>query len=158
MTFTDRLIPTLLAAAVLVFPALAQQFNPPVADIQNAVNAGFTPTEWHMKTNKGMTSAMLEGKPVMAMNGTNLGYIIAVNDVGRMVELQTPGDRAITMPESSLSVQGGIVHAHRIWRPIAGVIRRVDALLKQGDFEESSDWSAPSRNDRVARKLPFVGT
>jgi hypothetical protein len=123
MTFTDRLIPTLLAAAVLVFPALAQQFNPPVADIQNAVNAGFTPTEWHMKTNKGMTSAMLEGKPVMAMNGTNLGYILAVNDVGRMVELQTPGDRAITMPESSLSVQGGIVHAHRIWRPIAGVNR-----------------------------------
>jgi len=117
MRLTDSLIPALLAAAVFALPALAQYINPPVADIQNAVNAGFTPAEWHVMSNKGMTSAMLEGKPVMTVNGENLGYILAVNDIGRMVELQTPGDRAITMRESSLSVQGGSVYAHRVgWR------------------------------------------
>ena len=117
MTLRYRMIPALWASAVIALPALAQDFNPPIADIQNAVNAGFTPVEWQMKTNKGMTSSMLEGKPVMDVHGINIGYILAVNDLGRLVELQTDGDRAITMKETSLSVQGGIVHAHRMgWR------------------------------------------
>ena len=65
---------------------------------------------------------MLEGKPVMNVNGANIGYILAVNDLGRVVELQTIGDRAITMKETSLSVQGGTVYAHRMgWRDRAPV-------------------------------------
>lgn len=111
MSMTAKLMPAMLIAAVCALPALAQHVTrPEITDIQNAVNAGFEPTEWQQMTFKGMTSSMLEGKTVMFMNGRSLGYILAVNDVGHVVELQMPGDRAISLPESSLRVGSGKVY------------------------------------------------
>ncbi len=117
MEMTAKLLSAMAVAGILVLPALAQHVMPPVTEIQNAVSAGFTPTEWHQMTLRGMTSSMLEGKPVIGMGGDKVGYILAVNDLGHMVELQMPGDRAISMPESGLRMQGGNVYAtHMGWR------------------------------------------
>ena len=41
------------------------------------------------------------------MNGQRLGYILAVNDHERMVDLQTPGGIAVSLPESRLRFFGG---------------------------------------------------
>ena len=111
MSMTAKLIPAMLLGAVIALPALAQHvMRPEITDIQNAVNAGFTPMEWQQMTFKGMTSSVLEGKTVMLMNGQSLGYILAVNDVGHVVQLQMLGDRAISLPESSLRVGSGKVY------------------------------------------------
>ena len=59
----------------------------------------------------GMRPSMLEGREVIGMGGHRLGYVLAVNDRARLIELQTPGGVAITMPESRLRLFGGNLFA-----------------------------------------------
>ena len=116
MKITAKLMPAVLAAAVCTLPALARQANaaatqPETTEVQDAVNAGLTPTEWHQRSLKGLTSRMLEGRRVMRANGQSLGFILGVNDIAREVQVQTPSDRSITLPESGLRVEDGKVYA-----------------------------------------------
>ena len=118
MRFTAKLMPALLTAAVFAFPALTQQANaaavpPEPTDVQNAVNSGLTPSEWQQRMMNGMTSRMLEGRRVLRANGHSLGFILGVNDIAREVQVQTPGDRSITLPESELRVDGDKVYTTR---------------------------------------------
>src|SRR6185437_187161 len=63
-----------------------------------------------------MKSSNLEGKRVIGKNGAMLGYVLAVNDHARLVDLQTPGGIAITLPESRLRMFGGQVYALNMGR------------------------------------------
>jgi hypothetical protein len=130
MRVSTKLMPAMLVAAVALPVLVGVAAMPPeVSDIQNAVNAGFTPAEWQKMTLKGMTSSILEGRPVMRMNGQSLGYILAVNDLGRLVELQTPDDRAISLPESALRVEGGTVYVTQMGQ--RGRTAAVNSKLRQ---------------------------
>lgn len=115
MKANAKLMPVMLVAGVFALPALARCTNPAsmrseATDVQNAVNAGLTPTEWQGRSRKGITSRALEGRRVLRANGQSLGFILGVNDIAREVEVQTSGDPAITVPESELRVDGGKVY------------------------------------------------
>lgn len=104
----------MLIAVVFALPALARCTNPPgtrseATDVQNAVNAGLTPTEWQERSRNGMASRVLEGRRVLRANGHSLGFILGVNDINREVEVQTNG-QAITLPESQLRFENGNVY------------------------------------------------
>ncbi len=88
-----RLLPVMLIATALAAPAHA-----------------VTQTGFHREMND-MTSSVLEGRQVIGMNGHRLGYILAVNDRTRMIELQTPGGIAVSLRESRLRFFGGDVLA-----------------------------------------------
>jgi hypothetical protein len=95
-------------AVVFALPAPAQQANAASTqsdsiEIQNAVNSRVTPTEWRQQMVRHMTSRMLEGRRVLRSNGHSLGFVLAVNDIGVDVDVQTNGDRAITLAESELA-------------------------------------------------------
>lgn len=116
MKLTVKLMPAVFIAAIFALAALVQHANaaatqPEGTDIQDAVNAGLTPTEWQQRSLKGLTSRMLEGRLVMRANGQSLGFILGVNDIAREVQVETPGDQSITLPESGLRVQGEKVYA-----------------------------------------------
>lgn len=115
MKANAKLMPVMLVAGVFALPALARCTNPAgmrseATDVQNAVNAGLTPTEWQGRSRKGITSRALEGRRVLRANGQSLGFILGVNDIAREVEVQTSGDPAITVPESELRVDGGKIY------------------------------------------------
>lgn len=114
MKLAAKLVP--LLAVGFAAPVLTQCTNPPavpsgMTDIQTAVNTGLTPTEWQQRSRQGMSSRVLEGRSVLRANGHSLGFILGVNDIAREVEVQTPGDQAITVPESELRVEGDKVYA-----------------------------------------------
>ncbi len=79
----------------------------------------------HMGCLNCMRSADLEGKRVIGMNGRILGYILAVNERGGLVELQTRGGIAISLPESKLRVFGGMVYAPNVSQ------HQIQAMAKQ---------------------------
>ena len=87
MKIIVKLLPALLIATTLAVPAHA------------------TPRSSQSVTMSGT----LEGRNVIGMDGRRLGYILAVNDHARMVELQTPGGIAVSMPESRIHLFGGEV-------------------------------------------------
>jgi hypothetical protein len=93
-----KLLPAMLIAATLALPAQAA--------VLHGSQSGMT----------AMTSRTLEGRNVIGMNGKRLGYILAVNNGTRMVELQTPGGIAVSMPESRLRLFGGEVVAINMTR------------------------------------------
>lgn len=113
MKHTAKLMPAVLMAAVFALPALVQHAyaQPETTDVQDAVNSGFTPTEWQQRMSTGLTSRLLEGRRVMRANGQSLGFILGVNDIAREVQVETPADRSITLPESELRVKGDTVYA-----------------------------------------------
>lgn len=116
MKITAKLMFATLAAAAFALPTLMQHANAAstqseITDIPDAVNSGLTPSEWHQKMMRGITSRALEGRRVLRANGHSLGFILGVNDVAREVEVQTTGDRAITLPESQLRFEHGQVYA-----------------------------------------------
>ena len=86
-----RLLPAMLIATAFAVPAHALT--------QTGIHQGME-----------MTSSLLEGRQVIGMNGHRLGYVLAVNDHARMVELQTSKGIAVSLPESRLrsSWRGGI--------------------------------------------------
>ena len=95
MKITAKLMPAVLLAAAMAVPAYAQtSYNPA-----------------HQSFMKGMQpsirSSNLEGQTVIGKNGKMLGYVLAVNDRARMIDLQTPGGIAISVPESRLREFGG---------------------------------------------------
>ena len=53
----------------------------------------------------------LEGRPVSGAHGERLGYILAVDQGTRMIELQTPKGIAVAMPASLLVEKHGRVMA-----------------------------------------------
>lgn len=117
MKHTAKLMPAVLMAAVFMLPAVAHHAyaaatQPETTDVQDAVNSGLTPTEWQQRMNEGLTSRMLEGRRVMRANGQSLGFILGVNDIARQVQVETPSDRSITLPESELRVEGDKVYAN----------------------------------------------
>lgn len=117
MKHTAKLMPAVLMAAVFALPALVQHAYAAdtqhvTTDVQDAVNSGLTPTEWQQRMTKGLTSRLLEGRRVMRANGQSLGFILGVNDIAREVQVETPGDRSISLPESELRVQGDTVYAN----------------------------------------------
>jgi hypothetical protein len=114
MKHTAKLMPAVLMAAVFALPALVQHAyaQPETTDVQDAVNSGLTPTEWQQRMSQGMTSRLLEGRRVMRANGQSLGFILGVNDIAREVQVETPANRSITLPESELRVQGDTVYAN----------------------------------------------
>jgi hypothetical protein len=63
-----------------------------------------------------MHSSKLEGQMVIGKNGKMLGYVLAVNDRARMIELQTPGGIAISVPEWKLREFGGQLVATNMTR------------------------------------------
>jgi hypothetical protein len=54
-----------------------------------------------------MHSSQLEGQMVIGKDGYMLGYVLAVNDGSRLIDMQTPGGIAISLPESRLREFGG---------------------------------------------------
>lgn len=92
-----RLLPAMLIATAFAVPAHALT--------QTGIHQGME-----------MTSSLLEGRQVIGMNGHRLGYILAVNDHARMVELQTSKGIAVSMPESRLRLLGGEVFATNMTR------------------------------------------
>ena len=104
MKITTKLMPAVLLAAAMVVPAYAQtSYNP---DHQSFMK-GMKPS---------MKSSNLEGRMVVGKNGKMLGYVLAVNDRARMIDLQTPGGIAISMPESRLREFGGQLVAINVTR------------------------------------------
>ena len=104
MKITAKLMPAVLLAAMMAVPAFAQtSYNPS----HQAFMKGMEP---HMKASN------LEGKRVIGKNGAVLGYVLAVNDRARVIDLQTPGGIAITLPESRLRMFGGQVYALNMGR------------------------------------------
>jgi len=104
MKITAKWIPAVLFAAAMAVPAYAQtSYNPE----HQSFMRGMEPS---------MKSSNLEGKRVIGKNGAMLGYVLAVNDHARLVDLQTPGGIAITLPESRLRMFGGQVYALNMGR------------------------------------------
>jgi len=95
MKITAKLISAVLFAAAMAVPAYAQ-------------------TSHHQSLN--MHSSKLEGQMVIGKNGKMLGYVLAVNDRARMIELQTPGGIAISVPEWKLREFGGQLIATNMTR------------------------------------------
>lgn len=79
--------------------------------MEDETYSGLTPTEWHERMIESLTSRMLEGRWVLRTNGHSLGFILGVNDIAREVQVETPGDRPITLPESELRAEGDNVYA-----------------------------------------------
>lgn len=61
-------------------------------------------------------SAMLEGREVIDMNGHRLGYVLAVDRANAVVDLQTGGTAAISVPEARLRAFGGDLLALNLTR------------------------------------------
>ena len=90
-----------LFAALLTAAALAAPAN------ANSLSSGsHISNSSHM-----MQSSMLEGRQVIGMDGHRLGYVIAVNDRARLIELQTPGGIAVSVPESRFRAFDGQLFA-----------------------------------------------
>ena len=95
MKITAKLIPAVLFAAAMAVPAYAQtSYNPE----HQSFMKGMQPI---------MRSSKLEGQMVIGKNGKMLGYVLAVNDRARTIDLQTPGGIAISVPEWKLREFGG---------------------------------------------------
>ena len=91
------------------FPTLSGTRS--IRRVEDETYSGLTPTEWHERMIESLTSRMLEGRWVLRTNGHSLGFILGVNDIAREVQVETPGDRPITLPESELRAEGDNVYA-----------------------------------------------
>ena len=87
MSITAKLMPAVLLAAAMAVPAYAQTS--------------------HKGMESSMHSSKLEGQMVIGKDGHMLGYVLAVNDGSRLIDMQTPGGIAISLPESRLREFGG---------------------------------------------------
>jgi len=69
---------------------------------------------------KATSLASMEGKPVFGGKGERLGYVLAVNQKARMIELQMPTGIAVAMPASLVVEKGN--------RLVASTMTKADTL------------------------------
>jgi hypothetical protein len=97
MKASTKFVAALAVATAIAFPARAMwstQLSQPYLG-HNAVLV------------EGMPSAMLEGREVIGMNGHRLGHVLAVDKANAVIDLQTSGAAAISLPEARLRAFGG---------------------------------------------------
>ena len=87
--------------------AVAQTTEPRLVAMQTQATIAPEP----MKTMSAIQLTRLEGRPVSGSQGERLGYILAVDQNTRMIELQTPRGIAVAMPAALLVEKHGRVIA-----------------------------------------------
>ena len=69
--------------------------------------ACIAPAEARNTSSMMMSDSQLAGKQVIGTRGQSLGYVLAVDQAARKIELQTPSGIAVSMPASMLVERGG---------------------------------------------------
>ena len=96
--------------------AVAQTTEPSLVAMQTQATIAPEP----MQTVDTVQLTKLEGRPVSGSHGQRLGYILAVDQDTRMIELQTPRGIAVAMPAALLVEKHG--------RMIAPTTSRADVM------------------------------
>ena len=141
MRTTNMMMSLLLLSAVFTMPASANWFsnphsnttlnigsapNPTPADLRAIGDSKFAVAQTTeprlvamqtqatiapVQTMSTVDLSMLDGRPVSGSHGERLGYILAVDQNTRMIELQTPRGIAVAMPAALLVEKHGRVIA-----------------------------------------------